>query len=232
MYGIPAAMAAVAAARTSSGADIVSIQMTSAPPAASPSICSRKTATASSWVSAPSGSNRSPVGPTEPATTTGRSAASATPRAMAAAALASSATRCSARWRANRLRLHPNVLVRMMSAPASTKRWCRLATRAGMVDVPELRRLTGLEPHLEVVRARRPVGEEHRSGTEQVGESALHPGNATAAWAARPRSNILAAEPDCQPANRSMRRRGRAARSRRSGGPRRGTRGPPRRRSR
>ncbi len=131
VYGIPAAMDAVAAARTSSGADIVSIQMTSAPPAASPSICSRKTATASSRVSAPSGSNRSPVGPTEPATTTGRSAASATPRAMAAAALANSVTRCSARWRANRLRLHPNVLVRMMSAPASTKRWCRRATRAG-----------------------------------------------------------------------------------------------------
>ena len=52
VYGMPTSIAAVAAARTSSGADIVSIHATSAPPATRPSICSRNAATAASWVSA------------------------------------------------------------------------------------------------------------------------------------------------------------------------------------
>ena len=53
---------------------MVSIQTTSAPPSRSPSICSAKMSTASSSVSGPRGAKRSPVGPTEPATTTGRPA--------------------------------------------------------------------------------------------------------------------------------------------------------------
>ena len=74
---MPAAIAPFAAARISSPADIVSIQQTSAPPAFKPFACSVKSATASSSVSAPSGTKSSPVGPIEPATTTGRAAASA-----------------------------------------------------------------------------------------------------------------------------------------------------------
>src|SRR5579863_850533 len=66
------ALAAVAAARISSGADMVSIQTTSTPPSFKPSICSAKAATASSSESGPSGARRSPVGPTEPATATDR----------------------------------------------------------------------------------------------------------------------------------------------------------------
>ncbi len=124
-------MAAVAAACTSSGADMVSIHTTSAPPALRPRISSPNEATAASWVSAPSGSNSSPVGPTEPATTTGRGAASATERASSAAALASSNVRASALCSFKRCGLQPKVLVRMMSAPASTKRWCRPVTSSG-----------------------------------------------------------------------------------------------------
>ena len=89
-YGTPTAMAAFAAARTSSGADIVSIHATSAPPATSASISSVNVSSASASVSSPSGSNSEPVGPTDPATTTGRSAASATSPASSAARRASS----------------------------------------------------------------------------------------------------------------------------------------------
>src|SRR6476661_997588 len=83
-YGTPTAMAALAAARTSSGADIVSIHATSAPPATSASISSPNVSSASASVSSPSGSKSDPVGPTDPATTTGRSAASATSPASSA----------------------------------------------------------------------------------------------------------------------------------------------------
>ena len=55
MKGMPTLAAAFAAARISSSADMVSIQMTSAPPSLRPSICSTKTSTASSSVSGPSG---------------------------------------------------------------------------------------------------------------------------------------------------------------------------------
>ena len=48
VYGMPHLAAARAAARISSGADMVSIQATSAPPSRRPSICSMKTSTASS----------------------------------------------------------------------------------------------------------------------------------------------------------------------------------------
>ena len=89
-YGMPISMAAVAAACTSSGDDMVSIHATSAPPSFRPRISSLNDATASVWLRAPIGSNSSPVGPTEPATTTGRSAPSATLRANSAAVLASS----------------------------------------------------------------------------------------------------------------------------------------------
>ena len=55
VYGMPAFAAAMAAAFISSIADIVSIQITSAPPAFRPSICSTNTSIASSWSSGPSG---------------------------------------------------------------------------------------------------------------------------------------------------------------------------------
>ena len=60
--------------RISSAADIVSIQAMSAPPAFSPAASSPNDSMAAASVSAPSGSNSSPVGPIEPATTTGRGA--------------------------------------------------------------------------------------------------------------------------------------------------------------
>src|SRR5690349_10593325 len=70
-YGTPTAIAAFAAARTSAGADIVSIHATSAPPATRASICSVNVSCASASVSSPSGAKSEPVGPTDPATTTG-----------------------------------------------------------------------------------------------------------------------------------------------------------------
>ena len=101
-YGTPTAIAAPAAARTSSTADIVSIHATSAPPATSASICAPKVSSASASVRSPSGSKSDPVGPTEPATTTGRSADSATSHASSAARRSSSPTRDCAPCNASR----------------------------------------------------------------------------------------------------------------------------------
>ena len=86
---------------------------------------------ASSSVSGPSGASRSPVGPTEPATTTGRPALSATARAISAARRFSSRTRPSSLCSISRRRLPPKLLVRMMSAPASTKRLMQRAIFSG-----------------------------------------------------------------------------------------------------
>ena len=128
---MPHLAAASAAARISSGADMVSIQATSAPPSRRPSICSMKISTASSSLNGPSGARRSPVGPTDPATTTGRPALSATLRAILAARRLSSRVRPSRLCSIRRRRLAPKVLVRMMSEPASTKDRCRLSIRSG-----------------------------------------------------------------------------------------------------
>ena len=83
--GAPVRAMPSAAARNSSGAEIVSTQSTSAPPASRPRACSSNISAASSIVSGPSGAMISPVGPIEPATTTGRPAASAASRAISAA---------------------------------------------------------------------------------------------------------------------------------------------------
>ena len=91
------------------------------PPATKAPICSSKAATASSWVSGPSGANRSPVGPTLPAMAIGRSYSAARSRSSETAALLSSATRSSRPCNASRRALPPNVFVRMMSLPASRK---------------------------------------------------------------------------------------------------------------
>src|SRR5271165_5808723 len=128
---MPTTAAARAAARISSAADMVSIQTTSAPPSRRPSICSTKTSTASSSPSGPSGAKMSPVGPTEPATTILRLALSATARAFSAASRLSSPTLSSSPCRASRRRLPPKLLVRTMSAPASTKDWCNARIRSG-----------------------------------------------------------------------------------------------------
>ena len=131
VYGIPTAIAASAAARISCAADFVSIQAMSAPPARNPSISSVNAAIAAASVMEPIGSINSPVGPTDPATTTGCGAAAATSAAISAARFAISNARSSAPCNANRNRLQPNVLVRMMSAPASTNCWCRRRTLSG-----------------------------------------------------------------------------------------------------
>ena len=59
----------------------------------------------------------------EPATTTGRPAASATSRASSAPRLLTSKTRSWALWSLRRWSVEPKVFVRMRSAPASTNDW-------------------------------------------------------------------------------------------------------------
>ena len=66
--GNPVFLAASRAAKTSSNAEMVSIQSISTPPLANASACSVNAATAASWVSMPRGVNNSPVGPIDPAT--------------------------------------------------------------------------------------------------------------------------------------------------------------------
>ena len=60
----------------------------------------------------------SPVGPIDPATTTGRPAASAASRAISAAMRFSANTRSSASCSLSRLALPPKLLVRNRSLPA------------------------------------------------------------------------------------------------------------------
>ena len=118
--GAPARRNASAAAANSSSEEMVSTHSRSAPPSISPSACSWKISTASSRVSAPTGAMISPVGPTQPATATGRSAASATSRPISADILESSRARRSAPCSFSRAALPPKELVRNRSAPAST----------------------------------------------------------------------------------------------------------------
>ena len=98
--GKPVVFAASIAAATSSFDDMVSIHNTSTPPSASALACSVNAATALLWVKAPNGSNNSPVGPIEPATTTRLPDALACTsdawRASLAAATLSSVTRSCA----------------------------------------------------------------------------------------------------------------------------------------
>ncbi len=158
---MPAAIAPLAAARISSPADIVSIQQTSAPPAFSPSACSVKAATASSSVSAPSGTKSSPVGPMEPATTIGRRAASATRARELRGALVD---------------LEHAVLGLVQLQPVAVgaegvgeddvgagvdEGAEQRVDRVGVVEVPKLGRVARRQPGGEEVGAGRPVGEQH-----------------------------------------------------------------------
>ncbi len=126
--GRPVVFAASIAAATSSFDDMVSIHNTSTPPLASAIACSRNAATALLWVKAPKGSNSSPVGPIDPATTTSLPVllicASAACRASLAAASLSSATRSWALCNFNRKLVPPKELVKIKSDPASIKLLC------------------------------------------------------------------------------------------------------------
>ena len=70
-------------------------------------------------------------GDLDPATNTGRPAASASARACLAASALSSPTRSCARWSLRRWQLPPNELDSTMSAPASMKARCSRRTRSG-----------------------------------------------------------------------------------------------------
>jgi hypothetical protein len=134
--GSPVVAAPFTAAATSSLEDMVSIHSTSTPPSAKALACSAKAAMASASVSEPMGSNRSPVGPIEPATITSRPtwsfmALSATLRPISAARLLISCTRSWAWCSFSRFRVPPKLLVRKRSAPESTKLWCSASIRSG-----------------------------------------------------------------------------------------------------
>ena len=93
--GSPNSFTASRAASSSSMAYMVSNHKTSTPPSTSPSACALKASVASLELITPCGSMISPVGPIDPATTTRRSALSATSLAIIAAALFNSKTRFS-----------------------------------------------------------------------------------------------------------------------------------------
>ena len=114
--------AARTAASTSSSALIVSIHSRSTPPASSAAACSANAASHASMLMSPSGASSSPVGPIEPATSTGRPdrcvSASASTWPICAAAMLSSRT-----WRSKpcsdcRKQLPPKLFVTIRSAPA------------------------------------------------------------------------------------------------------------------
>ena len=166
-------MAPRAAASSSSAADIVSIQATSAPPSARPLACSVKAATALSMVRAPSSSKSSPVGPMEPATTISLPLSSATVRAIVAASRFNSVARSCRLSSFSRKRVAPKLLVRMMSEPASTKRRCRAATFSGKSS-GRIRGLARGEAHVEVVGACRAVGDQSPTLGKQLAQSVGH----------------------------------------------------------
>ena len=64
----------------------------------------------------------------------------------------------------------------MMSAPASTKPWCRAAIVCGAVSFQQFRRLAGLEAHGEQIGAGRAIGEQHAlfgdQGVDRIGHGA------------------------------------------------------------
>jgi hypothetical protein len=99
--------------------DIVSIQMTSAPPATSAMACSAKPATASTNCISPTGSRIPPLGPMSPATRARPPASLAASRAISTAARFSSGTFACRLCIPSRKRLPPKVFVRMICEPAS-----------------------------------------------------------------------------------------------------------------
>ena len=109
--------AANTASRSSSRLPKVSRISRSAPPSTSASICSRKNARASANEVGPSGSMRTPSGPTAPATKAPPAAAS---RASRTAARLMSRSFSATPNAARRGRVAPNVLVSRISAPAFT----------------------------------------------------------------------------------------------------------------
>ena len=133
--GRPVDFAASAAAATSSFADIVSIQRTCAPPSANATACSLKQATACSKVSSPMGTNNSPVGPIDPATTArcplSSACAVAAWHASSAAALFISWTRRSLLWSFSLIAFAPKLFVRIRSAPARKNSSCKHKTSSG-----------------------------------------------------------------------------------------------------
>ena len=154
------------AALISLRSDIVSIQMRSTPPATSDAACSRKTSTASSYSSVPSGATISPLGPMSPATSAVPPAAWTSARRRMAAVLLSSSTRscrpCSRE-----------------PQPVATERVGQQDPRAGsqvaaldathdvrVGQVPGLGRVAELEAGGEQHRAHRPVGEDRAALVE------------------------------------------------------------------
>ena len=141
------AIAASAAARTSSGADIVSIHATSAPPATSASISSRKVSSASASVRLAerleeragradrAGDDHRPLGGL------GDLAGELGGRR------ASSPTRASAPWSASRWRLHAEGVRQDDVGAGVDEAAVQVLHPLGMVDVPELGRLAGVEAH-------------------------------------------------------------------------------------
>ena len=176
--------APVAAARISSAADIVSIQATSAPPSFRPSASSPNDSTAELSVSAPSGSNSSPVGPTEPATTIGRGDASATSQAISAARLASSYDAALGLVQLEAMAVAAEGVGEDDVGAGIDELLMQRAHLVGLIDVPELRRVACTEPAFEVVGARRPVGQQRAAGGQQFRKRSSHGGSkATAASA-------------------------------------------------
>ena len=160
MNGRPALTTPCIAASSSFSAYRVSIQAMSAPPLRRPSACSAKASNASAYVRSPSGSRTSPVGPIDPATTTGRPAAAAARRAISAPARLIAMTWSPKRCRASRYRLAPKVLVRMMSDPATTMAWWTDRDLLRGVQIPSLPACATGEPQVEQVRPHGAVGEE------------------------------------------------------------------------
>ena len=132
VYGSPTSIAARAAARISWAADLVSIHATSAPPARRPSISSVNASIAPVDGHRPerleqlTGGAR-PTRRPRPAGLLPRRPRRRSRRRARRSRRARSWAPCSFR----RYRLQPNVLVRMMSAPASTNAWWSSRTLSG-----------------------------------------------------------------------------------------------------
>ena len=160
------------AALISLRSDIVSIQMRSTPPATSDAACSRKTSTASSYSSVPSGATISPLGPMSPATSA-VPAGGVGPRRGARMA----AVRLSSSTRSRRP-------CRRKPQPVAAERVGQQDARAGVEvaaldapddvrvgQVPDLGRIAELEAGREQHRAHRAVGEDRAALVEHGAEA-------------------------------------------------------------
>ena len=121
-------------------------------------------------MSAPSGSNSSPVGPIDPATTIGRGARVGDLAGDLGGPLGQLVHTTLGTVQLETVTIAAERVGQDDVGAGVDELLVQGANLVGVVDVPELRRIAGTEPALEVVGASRAVGEQGATGGQQFGK--------------------------------------------------------------